>query len=151
MFHRYCSITLRNRRVEGNPPYEDCFSSNGRPMGAPTGLIVQLYNQTPSGVPKQFAEGKLYHICVANISHPSKTDISHFPQENISLSNLSLSDKFGMVNPSRYFYFFDTFKMIAFSPSGRGIVRPSDISSRPLYFFASIMPSKSEISYSASG
>ena len=67
----------------GSPHRNTC--RNGRPMGAPTGLISQLYNSTPSGVPKQFAEGKLYHICEANISHPSQTDISHFLQENISL------------------------------------------------------------------
>lgn len=36
-------------------------------------------------LPTQFAFGKLYHICGANISHPSKTDISHFfHRKNIS-------------------------------------------------------------------
>ena len=52
-----------------------------------------IIKSKPERLPKQFAEGKLYHICEANISYPSQTDISHFPQENISLSNLSLSDK----------------------------------------------------------
>ena len=42
VYHRYCSVTLRNRRVEGNPPYEVCFSSNGRPMGAPTNNLIYL-------------------------------------------------------------------------------------------------------------
>ena len=58
-------------------PYGYTFC-NGRPMGAPTGLISQLYNSTPSGVQKQFAEGKLYHIFRRKIYH---------------CSNLSLSDK----------------------------------------------------------
>ena len=49
-----------------------------------------------------------------------------------------------------YFYFLAILRIIAFSPSGNGIVRPSDISSLPVYFFVSMMPSKSEISYSAS-
>ena len=57
-----------------------------------------IIKSKPVGLPKQFAEGKLYHICVANISHPSKTDISHFPQENISLSNLSPSDKLMLIS-----------------------------------------------------
>ena len=86
-------LSARCGGLRATRPTKIVFPLNGRPMGAPTGLISQLYNSTPSGVPKQFAKGKLYHICEANISHPSRTDISHFPQENISLSNLSLSDK----------------------------------------------------------
>ena len=40
VFHRCCSARLRNRRVEGNPPYIICFFLNG-PMWAsvPSGIV----------------------------------------------------------------------------------------------------------------